>query len=204
MTDIVLASGSPRRRELLAALVDGFRVAVSDVEEVVDGDPEAEARRLAREKALAVAANEPGAIVIAADTIVHDGARPYGKPRDPADAAAMLRALRGRGHRVLTGLAVVSDGAAREACSIAEVELAPMSDAVIDAYVAGGRPLDKAGAYAIQDEDVPTVARLDGCYCAVMGLGLWRLRALLAEARVAAAAPDGTFERCASCPERTP
>jgi septum formation protein len=80
--------------------------------------------------------------------------------------------------------------------------MAALPDAAIEAYVASGRPLDKAGAYAIQDEDVPTVASWSGCYCAVMGLPLWRVRVLLEQAGVRCGSPDAAFARCAACPER--
>ena len=199
---IVLGSASPRRRDLLGALVPDFSVDPADVVERTDGDPLDDAPRLAREKAEAVAGRHPDAIVIGADTIVHDGARAYGKPHDADDAVAMLLALRGQVHLVVTGVAVASPAGTTSGVSIAEVQLARLSDEAIAAYVASGRPLDKAGAYAIQDEDVPTVAAHSGCYCAVMGLPLWRLRRLLARAGVEARAPDAALARCASCPER--
>lgn len=201
---VVLASASPRRRELLAALLPGFEVIPSDVPEEADGDPSEDAIRLAIAKARAVADEIPGAIVVGADTIVHDGVRSYGKPAGPVGAAAMLRALRGREHAVYTGIAVVRDGAVSSGCSVARVELANLNDAQIEAYVASGRPLDKAGAYAIQDEDVPTVARLEGCYCAVVGLPLWRLASLLEAAGVPCRDPGDSLPRCRACPERPP
>lgn len=200
----VLASASPRRRELLRALLAGFAVDPADLDERADGDPREDARRLAREKAETVARRHPRAIVIGADTIVHDGARSWGKPRDAADAVATLRALRGREHLVATGVALVWPDGAAGGVSTATVRLADLPDGAIAAYAASGRPLDKAGAYAIQDEDAGVVAALDGCHCAVMGLPLWRLRAMLADAGASAAEPHGTFARCAACPERPP
>ncbi len=200
----VLASASPRRHELVRALLDGVAVDPAAIEERVSGDPRNAARRLAREKAAAVVGRHRDAIVLGADTIVHDGERAYGKPRDAVEASAMLHTLRGKDHLVVTGIATVSaEGTASEA-SVAEVRLADLSDETIAAYVASGRPLDKAGAYAIQDEDVPAVAAFSGCYCAVMGLPLWRLRALLEQAGVSAREPHHTFPRCAACPERQP
>lgn len=199
---IVLGSGSPRRRELLAALVPEFAVIVSDIPEFADGNPVDDAIALAAAKARAVAAREPHAAVIGADTIVHDGVRSYGKPTDAADAIAMWNALRGREHTVVTGIAVITGGEAHTAVSISTVTLSPLDDHAIANYVASGRPMDKAGAYAIQDEDVPTVATFSGCYCGVMGLPLWGLRRLLEAARIATASPDATFARCAACPER--
>ena len=199
---VVLGSASPRRRELLRALLDDFEVDPADIAEHTTDDPRADARRLAREKASAVARRHPGAVVIGADTIVHDGERPFGKPDDRDEAVAMLRALRGRTHVVLTGIAVVSAAGAASDVSTSEVTLEHLGDEAIAAYVASSRPLDKAGAYAIQDEDVPTVANLEGCYCSVMGLPLWRLRVLLTTAGVAVREPDRNLGRCAACPER--
>ena len=199
---VVLASASPRRCELLQALLDGFTVDPADIDEHTTDDPRADARRLARDKASAVARRHPGAVVIGADTIVHEGERAYGKPGDPRTATAMLRALRGKAHLVVTGVAVVSASGAASEVSASRVTLADLNDDAIAAYVASGRPLDKAGAYAIQDEDVPTVSALDGCYCSVMGLPLWRLRALLATAGVVAREPHHSLPRCEGCPER--
>ena len=199
---VVLASASPRRRELLFALLDEVTVVPADLDEHTTDDPRADARRLARDKASAVARRHPGAVVIGADTIVHDGERAYGKPGDPGTATAMLRALRGKTHLVVTGIAVVSASGAASEVSASHVTLADLDDDAIAAYVASGRPLDKAGAYAIQDEDVPTVTALDGCYCSVMGLPLWRLRALLATAGVVAREPHEALPRCEGCPER--
>ena len=199
---VVLASASPRRHELLRALLDEFVVEAAGIDERTTDDPLADARRLAREKASAVARRHPGAVVIGADTIVHDGERAYGKPSDPETAIAMLRALRGRTHLVATGVAIVSASGAGSAVGSSKVTLADLSDDALAAYVESGRPLDKAGAYAIQDEDVPTVSALDGCYCSVMGLPLWRLRVLLATAGVVAHEPHRTLSRCEGCPER--
>ncbi|MDE2670627.1 MAG: Maf family protein [Chloroflexota bacterium] len=199
---VVLASASPRRRELLQTLLDEATVDPADIDERTTDDPRADARRLAREKASAVARRHPGAVVIGADTIVHDGERAYGKPGDAETATAMLRALRGKPHLVVTGIAVVSASGAASDASASHVTLADLDDNAIAAYVASGRPLDKAGAYAIQDEDVPTVTVLDGCYCSVMGLPLWRLRALLATAGVVAGEPHHALPRCEGCPER--
>jgi septum formation protein len=198
----VLASGSPRRRELLAALVAEFEVVPSDVPEEAAGDPVQDALHLAEAKARAVAETASDAVVIGCDTIVHDGRRSYGKPVDAADALRMWRELRGRSHRVVTGVAVVFEGKVLTGHSEAAVTLADLGDETIAQYVASGRPLDKAGAYAIQDDDVPTVARLDGCYCCVVGLPLWRLRGLLERAGVACRKPGETYGRCRACPER--
>ena len=167
------------------------------------GDPVADSLRLAGAKAEAIAARYAEAVAIGADTIVHDGVRAYGKPGGPGDAVAMWESLRGRAHRVVTGVAVVWQGRVLAGYSESRVELSMLTDAEVARYVASGRPLDKAGAYAIQDEDVPTVARLDGCYCCVVGLPLWRLRGLLSSAGVECSSPSTVFERCGACPERS-
>ncbi|MEO8539800.1 MAG: Maf family protein [bacterium] len=199
---VILASGSPRRRELLAALIDDFEVVVSGVDEPWEADPIANAEHLAAAKASDVFASHPGCVVIGADTIVFDDDRSYGKPDDEAHAVAMWRALRGRSHRVATGLAVVSaEHGADVASVVAEVELTSLSDAAVVEYAQSGRPMDKAGAYAIQDEDVPTVAALSGCFCSVMGLPLWNLKASLESAGVLCRAPSLAYKRCATCPE---
>lgn len=202
MPEVVLASGSPRRRELLAALLAEFEVRVSDVPEPLTGGSPTDAIGLASAKAAAVADVSPGAVIIGADTIVFDDLRQYGKPGGPESAAAMLARLQGRMHRVATGVAVIHAGRRFTGVSISEVTLQRLEHREIMAYVASGRPLDKAGAYAIQDDDVPTVAGLSGCYCGVMGLPLWRLADLLSHVGVACAVPDATFARCAVCPER--
>jgi septum formation protein len=202
MTRIILASGSPRRRELLAALVADFDVVPSDVPELMHGDPVDDAVRLARAKSRAIADDYPDAVVIGADTIVHDGRRAYGKPRNHDDALAMWQALRGRTHRVVTGIAVIRGGYESAGSSESRVELVALSDAQVERYIASQRPMDKAGAYAIQDEDVPTVTSLEGCYCCVVGLPLRRLYAMLTEAGVICADPAVTIPRCATCPER--
>jgi septum formation protein len=202
VTRVVLASASPRRQELLKALIDDFEVVPSDVPEPLGPDPRADALSLAEAKARAVQTYCPGALVIGSDTVVNDGARSYGKPVSASDAIAMLHELRGRTHSVLTGVAIVRDGHSTAGISEARITLTDLTDGQVAAYVASGRPLDKAGAYAIQDEDVPTVARSEGCYCCTVGLPLWRLKAMLDEAGVGCKDPGETLARCRVCPER--
>ena len=202
MRRVILASGSPRRRELLAALVESFEAIPSGVEEPLDAAPVENAVRLAREKARDVLLRNPGAVVIGADTIVFLDGQSYEKPVDADDALRIWRELRGRTHGVVTGVAVVSTAGEATGAVVSDVTLNDLSDEAVRAYAASGRPMDKAGAYAIQDEDVPTVRRLDGCYCNVMGLPLWTLRRLLERAGVAAREPSGMFERCGTCPDR--
>ncbi len=171
---LILASQSPRRRALLAALGLTFTVDAADVDEApLPGEAPGEmVCRLCRAKALAVAARHPRATVLAADTmVVLDGVL-LGKPADIADAWAMLRALRGRTHQVYTAVTVVSAGAVRSQLAISDVTMRPFSDAEIAAYVATGDPLDKAGAYAIQHPLFSPVASWAGCYAGIMGLPL--------------------------------
>lgn len=205
MTDtspaVVLASASPRRRELIAALVDSIEFDAADIVEQLTSDPVGDAVRLAREKASNVKDRlGPGPLVVGADTIVFDDHRSYGKPRDAVSAVAMLHGLQGRTHTVVTAVAVAADAAVHEAKVLARVTLAEMSGPAIEDYVASGRPMDKAGSYAIQDDDVPTVESLTGCYCGVMGLPLWDVRELLLAAGGTVKSPEATYARCATCP----
>ena len=205
---IILASRSPRRRELLAHLGVPFRVVVPEVEEDAEpassGQPEGLAEALALAKAEAVARDEGEAVVIAADTIVVDGDTILGKPADGAAAAETLRRLRGKTHRVITGLAVVDAGSGRRAAShvVTAVRMRDYSDAEVAAYVARGEPLDKAGAYAIQDEQFHPVASYDGCYCNVVGLPLKALVILLRRAGldIRVDSLQDLPPQCAACP----
>ena len=178
---IVLASSSPRRRELLRMLGLPFAVSPSDIDETWrNGEaPAVHAERLAREKA--AARPVPGTAVIGADTIVVIDGEILGKPRDAADARAMLRRLSGREHVVYTGVAVARDGRLASGVRQTTVRFYPLDDDAIAAYVATGEPLDKAGAYGIQGYGAVLVERIDGDYFTVMGLGLELLVELLAE-----------------------
>ncbi len=175
---IVLASASPRRKALLSTLApEPFEVVVAEIDESpLPGErPEPHVRRLALAKARAVAAQIEGpARVLGADTIVVFEGRILGKPADAADAAATLRRLRGRRHEVVTGLAMVDaeTGRSRSTSATTGVWMRDYSDAEIEAYVAGGDPMDKAGAYAIQHTGFRPVARLEGSETNVIGLPL--------------------------------
>jgi septum formation protein len=199
---VVLASASPRRRELLAALLDDFAIDAADIAEDLEGDAVDCARQLAYAKAEAVARRSPGALVIGCDTVVFRGLRLYAKPADAAEAAAMLRELRGRPHQVVTAVAVIAPEGAAIDHEISTVLMADLPDPVLEAYAASGRTLDKAGGYAIQHEDVRPVERLEGCYCGVMGLPLWTLYRLLELFGCTPHPPDRRFDRCAACPAR--
>jgi septum formation protein len=154
----------------------------SDLEETLVPGPLAEAvARLALDKARAVAARLREGIVLGADTVVTIDGDPLGKPADPAHARAMLRRLRGREHEVITGVAVVDAGSGRAERTVvtSRVRMAAYADADIDAYVATGEPLDKAGAYAIQGAGGALVAGYDGSYSNVVGLPLAETAQLL-------------------------
>jgi septum formation protein len=178
---LVLASASPRRKELLQLLGLKPEVVPAHLDESVkNGErPEAYVERVAREKAAAVHAKRRDAIVIAADTtVVLDGAI-IAKPESEADAAAMLKRLQGRDHVVHTAIAVAYRSDTASGVETTRVWMRPLDDAAIRAYVATGEPMDKAGAYGIQGFGAVIVERIDGDYFTVMGLGLGRLVELL-------------------------
>lgn len=179
---IILASASPRRRRLLDMLGMDFRVVPSEIDEAlrVGEDPGNHVERLAREKALAVAASFPGALVIGGDTVVVAGHTPLGKPSDDADAVSMLLRLQGTMHRVETGVAVVAPGGRVESSVVpVHVWFRRFDRHTAEQYVATGEPMDKAGAYGIQGLGATLVDRIDGDYFAVVGLPLARLVSLL-------------------------
>ena len=171
---VVLASGSPRRRQLLEMVGVPFQVVAPEVDERVrDGEPpEAYVRRLARAKAAAVAARRPRALVLAADTTVVLEGEIFGKPRSAEEAVAMLRRLQGKTHRVMTAVAVARGERLEDALDVTAVTFRPLTEAMIVDYVATGEPLDKAGAYAIQGKGAALVARVEGEFYGVMGLPL--------------------------------
>ncbi|HEX4932173.1 MAG TPA: Maf family protein [Gemmatimonadaceae bacterium] len=184
---VVLASQSPRRRELLAQLGIAHEVRPADIDEsYLPGEhPPAHAERLAREKALTLAHELPDAVVIAADTIVVIDDTVLGKPADAADAERMLARLSGRTHWVYTAVAVARGGTVVSGVEAVEVTFRPLHGAQIREYVATGEPMDKAGAYGIQGFGATLVERIHGDYFAVMGLALGRLVALLREVGIA-------------------
>jgi septum formation protein len=176
---VILASASPRRRELLSMIGIEHEVRPADVDEtpVAGESPRAYADRLARAKALAAAS--PDAVAIGCDTIVVVDGEVLGKPRDVADATRMLRLLSGRSHLVMTAVAVAHDG--RMSSDVVQVGVTFRSlrpDEIAD-YIRTGEPMDKAGAYGIQGYGATIVDRVDGDYFAVMGLPLNRLVRLL-------------------------
>ena len=182
---VVLASQSPRRRDLLDLVGIRHEVRPADIDEAVrPGEPpDAYTERLAREKARVVAVQEPDAVVIAADTTVVIDDEILGKPAHAAEARAMVRRLAGRTHEVFTGIAVRRGGQSREAAGVERVlvTVRALSEPEIVAYVATGEPMDKAGAYGIQGYGATIIERIDGDYFAVMGLSLVRTVTLLRE-----------------------
>jgi septum formation protein len=186
--DLVLASSSPRRRELLAWLDVPFRIDVVDVDESPRPGETAEAlvRRLARAKGEAAAVRVPGAWIVAADTIVEIDGDVLGKPRDVGDAASMLARLSDREHRVHTAFVLGAPGGRlrAEQTVTSRVRFRRLSPAVIEKYVASGEPADKAGAYALQGRGAAFVAGVDGSLTNVIGLPLDELEQALAEAGI--------------------
>ncbi len=187
---LILASNSPRRRELLRNAGFEFEVVPNDVDETYHSNesPSINAERIARLKAEAVARRLGPAddvVVLAADTIVVVEDTVLGKPRSPEDARAMLEKLSSRVHEVISGLAVMNAGGKRSVAAheITRVYFRPLSADEIAAYVATGEPLDKAGAYAIQGRASRFVTRIEGCYFNVMGLPVARVDSLLRQWR---------------------
>lgn len=170
---LILASGSPRRRELLERMGLRFTVCAADVDEtLVPGlTAQEQVKRLSRIKAQAVAETaEKDAVILSADTVVVLDGAILGKPKDTADAENMLRALSGRSHLVLTGVTVWTKEGAKTHCEETEVHIRPLSNGEIRAYIATGEPMDKAGAYGIQGYAALFVEKLVGDYYNVMGL----------------------------------
>ncbi|RIK50463.1 MAG: septum formation protein Maf [Chloroflexi bacterium] len=188
---IVLASASPRRQAFLAELGLRFVVAPADVDEtpLPEEHPIALAARLAESKARAVAARlgpGPRQVIVAADTVVALGDLLLGKPEDAADARRMLDLLRDGPHQVHSAVSMLDagDGSVRTAVNSTTVVMRPYTDAEVDAYIASGDPMDKAGGYAIQHPDFAPAAAVEGCLSGVIGLPLGTLAELLAEAGI--------------------
>ncbi|MBX3643900.1 MAG: septum formation inhibitor Maf [Rubrivivax sp.] len=199
-TPLYLASQSPRRAQLLQQIGVAFRLLPPDADEDAEaleaerpGElPAHYVQRVTRAKLQAAVARlrrhgAAPAPILCADTTVALGRRILGKPADAADARAMLRALSGRTHRVLTAVAVHDGRRTLAALSSSHVRMAPMPDAAIDAYVAGGEPFGKAGAYAIQGAIAAWIAHIDGSHSGIVGLPLYETAVLLRRAGVAVA-----------------
>lgn len=194
---LILASASPRRRELLGRMVPDFEIDVSGVDEDgIAGPPSAVALALAVLKSAAVACRHATGWVLGADTVIDLQGELLGKPAGPKQAAEMLRRLSGREHRVLTALSLQPAGpytAALTGLVATSVRFRELSEVEVDAYVAGGEPLDKAGAYAIQGQAGAWVTGVEGCYNNVVGLPLCGVVRLFAEAGL------GDWVRCPRC-----
>lgn len=174
---VILASQSPRRRELLGLIGIAHEVMPADIDETVwpDEQPLPHCERLAREKAHVLALRHPDAVVIAADTIVVLDGAILGKPVDAADARRIIRLLSGRVHTVCTAIAVARGGRTESAVEQVEVTFRHLSDEEIAAYVDTREPMDKAGAYGIQDDvGAIFVERIEGCFYNVVGFPLTR------------------------------
>lgn len=184
---LVLASASPRRKQLLSQVGVAFTCIAAETDETLDPalSPGENAERLALLKARAVAGEAGGAAVLGADTLVVIDGRVLGKPRDENDAAGMLALLQGRRHEVVTGYALLVPGEApRTGHAVTGVHFAPMRPQAIRRYIEEYKPLDKAGAYGIQDGVARYILGVEGCFYNVMGLPLQRVCALLEEAGV--------------------
>lgn len=184
--NVVLASQSPRRRELLSELIPNFKIMADTSDETFDAEsaPEETVVRLAMKKAKNVAArSDSDAIVIAADTVVFIDGRILGKPADENEAAEMLRKLSGRDHHVCTGIAIIDNliGKSYSCFERTVVHFKPLTDAEIEGYIASGEPMDKAGAYGIQAKGALFVEWIKGDYFNVVGLPLCRLGKVLKE-----------------------
>lgn len=179
---LILASGSPRRRELLDLMGLSYTVETPDVDENYVGKPAETVMEISRRKAVAVAAHHEEAIIVAADTLVF-AEGPLGKPHTPERAKEMLRSLAGNWHYVYTGVTIINTRSGRVLRNVdkTRVHIVPMTEEEIDAYVATGEPLDKAGAYGIQGMGGMFVDKIDGSYSNVVGLPMAMVRAMLVQ-----------------------
>jgi len=183
---VVLASGSPRRHQLLNLIGIEHEVNPANIDETMRPReaPRRHAERLAREKARTVAVRDPDLITIGADTVVVINRKVLGKPADTNDAARMLGMLSGREHTVITAVAVARGRKLRSTIEEVRVKFRRLREDEIEAYIATGEPMDKAGAYGIQGFGATIVERIEGDYFAVMGLPLVRLVGLMRDVGV--------------------
>lgn len=190
---LILASASPRRKELLKNAGYEYEVCPADIDETMpEGvEPETACEILSRKKAQAVLEENPDAVVLGSDTIVVLGNTILGKPENEEDAKAMLRALSGRVHQVYTGLCVCSKEKTLSLVSRADVRFYNLSDAVIDAYIATKEPMDKAGAYGIQGVGSMLVRSIEGDYFTIVGLPMAKAARMLGEFGIKGYLPFG-------------
>jgi len=179
-TTLILASASPRRRELLGLTGLPFTIDAPDVDESCDLPPREAVKELSRRKALAAAKLHPGCVILAADTLVSVDEKALGKPRNEEDAFRMLSMLSGRWHQVYTGVSVVdADGILHCEADVTDVHFEPMAEEAIRRYIATGECLDKAGAYAVQGIAGLWIDQLHGSHTNVIGLPMALTRRLL-------------------------
>ena len=172
MAEIILASASPRRKELLETAGLSFTVKVADVEEIIEENMSADevVMSLALQKANAVAKDNPDAVVIGADTVVVLDGEILGKPKSEENAISLLQMLSGRVHTVYTGVAMIKGEKVKNFCEATRVEFYPLEKEEIEAYVATKEPMDKAGAYGIQGRGCVLIRKISGDYFNVVGL----------------------------------
>lgn len=177
MQPIILASGSPRRKELMALIRPDYTVETSDVDEgALTADTPAQlAAVLAAAKCRAVARHNPHSVVIGCDTVVEHAGQVYGKPRDKAHATAMMHALSGDTHLVHTGVCICCGARCEQFVQTTRVQFAPLSEREIEAYVSTDEPYDKAGGYGVQGRAAKFVRSIEGCYYNVMGFPVQRV-----------------------------
>ena len=187
----ILASASPRRKELLTAAGFEYEVRPADIDETIPSDTPTElvAEFLSRKKALSVLEKNPDAVVLGSDTIVVLDGSILGKPHDTAEASDMLHRLSGKAHRVYTGVCVCSSEKTLALTSFTDVYFRKLSDKLIDAYIATGEPMDKAGAYGAQGLGSTIIKKIDGDFFTVMGLPIADTARLLSEFGVVGALP---------------
>lgn len=176
---LILASSSPRRRELVGYMGISFEVITADAEETAQGAPEALVTENARRKAEAVARRHPERVVLGADTIVYWHGQVLGKPKNEEEAVQMLRGLQGDWHTVYTGVCVIAQGKTSVRYDTSKVLFVPLKDQEILSYVRTGEPMDKAGAYALQGRGGMFVQRIEGSYSNVIGLPMSLTREML-------------------------
>ena len=182
---LVLASQSPRRRELLKEISNQFEVAPSSIKEVLDIGlrPAENARNIARAKAESIAPSFPNSWVIGADTLVTMDDEIFGKPDDEKDAERILKRLSGREHIVVTGICVVGPQKSLDKCVVSKIKIKPLTIQEIKDYIATGEPMDKAGAYAIQGKGSFMVRSFSGSKTNIIGLPIDELKVLLKKTR---------------------
>ena len=182
---IILASSSPRRRELMGYTGIPFEVITAEAEELKEGSPAELVMENARRKARAVADQHPGRVVLGADTIVYQDGRVLGKPRDEQEARDMLRRLSGAWHTVYTGVCVIGENGREDTrFDEARVQFVPLDENTIARYAATKEPMDKAGAYALQGHGGMFVRRIEGSYSNVIGLPMALARDMLLAAGI--------------------